>query len=163
MRIRRFLMLVIFIISVVDSTLVYAEKTENKWHTFEQFEAVYKRGGFNANEIKNLYLEYQIYQKDFIILDMKLKVKETYYSAKQLPESLVKRLVEAYRQANYPLLVQNGVQEQAMFFIDICTKDCSGHFAGYEWAAINDAQYVYECHGPSPSFSKGCELYLNGY
>ena len=41
-----------------------------------------------------------------------------------------------------------------------CTKDCSGHRAGYEWSkrkgGVDAASW-------SPSFNKGAALYKNGY
>lgn len=41
-----------------------------------------------------------------------------------------------------------------------CTKDCSGHMAGYEWSrrkgGVDAASW-------SPSFNKGAALYKNGF
>jgi hypothetical protein len=40
-----------------------------------------------------------------------------------------------------------------------CTEDCSGHDAGYEWAANKGITDPYECSGNSTSFIEGCEAY----
>ncbi len=44
-----------------------------------------------------------------------------------------------------------------------CTKDCSGHMAGYQWAKIHNIQDPQECPiGPSNSFYEGCVSYAEG-
>ena len=45
----------------------------------------------------------------------------------------------------------------------VCTDDCSGHEAGYEWAAENGITDPYDCDGNSDSFIEGCEAYANEY
>lgn len=40
-----------------------------------------------------------------------------------------------------------------------CTEDCSGHEAGYEWAADEGVTDPDECGGRSDSFIEGCEAY----
>lgn len=40
-----------------------------------------------------------------------------------------------------------------------CTVDCSGHEAGYNWAADNDITDPNDCGGNSWSFIEGCEAY----
>jgi len=42
-----------------------------------------------------------------------------------------------------------------------CTGDCSGHNAGYEWAAEKGITDPSECGGKSESFIEGCEAYAN--
>lgn len=42
-----------------------------------------------------------------------------------------------------------------------CTEDCSGHEAGYEWAADNGISDPGDCGGNSDSFIEGCEAYAN--
>ena len=44
-----------------------------------------------------------------------------------------------------------------------CTDDCSGHSAGYEWAAENDITDPSDCGGNSQSFIEGCEAYGEAY
>lgn len=46
-----------------------------------------------------------------------------------------------------------------------CTQDCSGHEAGYDWAAENGIDDPYDCGGNSQSFIEGCMVYAeeNGY
>lgn len=41
-----------------------------------------------------------------------------------------------------------------------CTEDCSGHRAGYEWAAENGVTSQYDCAGNSQSFAEGCASYV---
>ena len=42
-----------------------------------------------------------------------------------------------------------------------CTDDCSGHEAGYEWAADKGISDPSDCGGNSESFIEGCEAYAN--
>ena len=42
-----------------------------------------------------------------------------------------------------------------------CTGDCSGHNAGYEWAADRGISSPEDCGGNSVSFIEGCEAYAN--
>lgn len=39
----------------------------------------------------------------------------------------------------------------------LCTEDCSGHEAGFQWAAEQDVTDPSECGGNSESFIEGCE------
>ncbi|RUW51669.1 hypothetical protein EOA32_15440 [Mesorhizobium sp. M1A.F.Ca.ET.072.01.1.1] len=41
-----------------------------------------------------------------------------------------------------------------------CTDDCSGHEAGYDWAARNDISDERDCDGDSQSFNEGCQAYV---
>jgi len=41
-----------------------------------------------------------------------------------------------------------------------CTKDCSGHRAGYEWSQRKGGQYAASW---SPSFNNGAALFKNGF
>jgi hypothetical protein len=40
-----------------------------------------------------------------------------------------------------------------------CTRDCSGHQAGYEWAEDNGITDMDDCEGNSQSFIEGCQAY----
>lgn len=40
-----------------------------------------------------------------------------------------------------------------------CTQDCSGHQAGWDWAADNGITSPYDCGGTSQSFTEGCMAY----
>jgi len=40
-----------------------------------------------------------------------------------------------------------------------CTKDCSGHKAGYAWAEKKGIETVEGCGGKSNSFTEGCQVY----
>ncbi len=42
-----------------------------------------------------------------------------------------------------------------------CTEDCSGHEAGYEWAADIGITDPDDCDGNSNSFIEGCKAYAN--
>lgn len=41
-----------------------------------------------------------------------------------------------------------------------CTGDCSGHNAGYNWAAEKGIDNPLNCGGNSKSFIEGCETYV---
>ncbi|MGX5805345.1 hypothetical protein ACWGS9_29525 [Bradyrhizobium sp. Arg314] len=41
-----------------------------------------------------------------------------------------------------------------------CTDDCSGHEAGYDWAARNDITDERDCDNDSRSFNEGCQAYV---
>lgn len=41
-----------------------------------------------------------------------------------------------------------------------CTDDCSGHEAGYDWAARNDIADERDCDADSRSFNEGCQAYV---
>jgi hypothetical protein len=43
--------------------------------------------------------------------------------------------------------------------VGLCTEDCSGHDAGFEWAKDNDITDASDCGGKSQSFIEGCEAY----
>lgn len=42
-----------------------------------------------------------------------------------------------------------------------CTEDCSGHDAGWEWAAQNDVTDASDCYGQSTSFEEGCVAFAD--
>lgn len=43
-----------------------------------------------------------------------------------------------------------------------CTKDCSGHVAGYKWAEQRKVSTAFGCpHGNSKSFYEGCLTYVH--
>lgn len=50
--------------------------------------------------------------------------------------------------------------DELSFLGSPCTKDCSGHRAGYEWSHRRGGQ---DAASWSPSFNKGAWLYKNGY
>jgi hypothetical protein len=41
-----------------------------------------------------------------------------------------------------------------------CEDDCSGHFAGYEWAEENNINNEEDCSGNSQSFIEGCKSFV---
>ncbi|MCA9361200.1 hypothetical protein KC845_01435 [Candidatus Kaiserbacteria bacterium] len=41
-----------------------------------------------------------------------------------------------------------------------CTKDCSGHEAGYNWAMKNNIMWKSECPNTSKSFNEGCKAWV---
>lgn len=42
----------------------------------------------------------------------------------------------------------------------ICTEDCSGHQAGYDWAEDNGITDESDCNGNSNSFNEGCQAWV---
>lgn len=42
----------------------------------------------------------------------------------------------------------------------LCTEDCGGHDAGFEWARDNGITDESECSGNSDSFIEGCQAYV---
>jgi hypothetical protein len=42
-----------------------------------------------------------------------------------------------------------------------CTDDCSGHEAGYDWAADRGISDLDDCGGNSNSFIEGCQAYVD--
>lgn len=45
--------------------------------------------------------------------------------------------------------------------IHVCTTDCSGHIAGFEWAKSNDVWKHEKCVGYSNSFVEGCRIFVD--
>jgi len=48
---------------------------------------------------------------------------------------------------------------QQSFYGYLCSDDCSGHEAGYNWAAENGISDPSQCGGNSQSFIEGCEAF----
>lgn len=42
----------------------------------------------------------------------------------------------------------------------LCTSNCEGTIAGYQWAEQNRVDEPWDCGGDSVSFRKGCHAYL---
>ncbi len=57
------------------------------------------------------------------------------------------------------LLLLSAPSLAAEFKGSPCTKDCSGHKAGYAWAEKKGITDPDDCRGRSESFVKGCRLY----
>ena len=49
--------------------------------------------------------------------------------------------------------------DELTFFGSPCTKDCSGHLAGYKWAKRKGT--LSRSNGPSNSFNNGTEIAIN--
>jgi hypothetical protein len=43
----------------------------------------------------------------------------------------------------------------------LCTKNCSGHKAGWKWAKTRGVNSTTGCTSRSPSFTGGCEIAVN--
>ena len=56
-------------------------------------------------------------------------------------------------------LSPHTVKAQQSFYGYVCTDDCSGHEAGYNWAAENGVTDPTQCGGNSQSFIEGCEAF----
>ena len=50
--------------------------------------------------------------------------------------------------------------DELSFLGSQCTKDCSGHRAGYEWSQRKGGRVAQSPF--SPSFNKGSQLYVDG-
>lgn len=59
-------------------------------------------------------------------------------------------------------LVQTRQQAAPLFCGYQCTKDCSGHEAGYRWAQRKALTSRRHCSGNSQSFIEGCLAYVEG-
>lgn len=53
----------------------------------------------------------------------------------------------------------NDNQKKSTFKGYSCTGDCSGHKAGYDWAAKKGIHNSGDCGGKSRSFIEGCKAY----
>lgn len=58
------------------------------------------------------------------------------------------------------ILSENQLDELA-FFGRKCTKDCSGHMAGWQWERKHKKGYVHNTK--SPSFNNGTEIAVNQF
>ncbi len=47
------------------------------------------------------------------------------------------------------------------FYGRTCTKDCSGHRAGWNWARRKNVDNDTDCASSSNSFSGGCEVHVS--
>lgn len=54
---------------------------------------------------------------------------------------------------------KNDNQKESTFKDYSCTSDCSGHKAGYVWAAKKGINSPDDCGGKSSSFIEGCKAY----
>lgn len=54
---------------------------------------------------------------------------------------------------------KQGEAGRERFLGSRCTQDCSGHEAGYYWAADNDISDPDDCTGDSQTFVEGCQEY----
>lgn len=58
------------------------------------------------------------------------------------------------------LLAASSASAQDRWFGgNLCTDDCSGHRAGYEWAKRKGIRSTLDCGGNSLSFKEGCRTY----
>jgi hypothetical protein len=57
-------------------------------------------------------------------------------------------------------MVYDGLTHTQRFLGVVCTKDCSGHKAGYAWAEANSDEDTDACENPTKSFQEGCEIYF---
>lgn len=69
-------------------------------------------------------------------------------------------IVAVYRGATQPPPQQTAQTYQPLQFRGYaCTQDCSGHQAGYDWAAAHGIDEPENCGGRSQSFIEGCRAY----
>lgn len=60
------------------------------------------------------------------------------------------------------IVVSSSAHADGTFAGYLCTQDCSGHEAGYEWADGHGITDPNDCGGNSQSFIEGCMAYANG-
>lgn len=53
-----------------------------------------------------------------------------------------------------------GAATQQTFHGYVCSQDCSGHKAGYSWAARKQIKNESQCRGNSRSFVEGCKIFV---
>jgi hypothetical protein len=56
-----------------------------------------------------------------------------------------------------------GQSYVSMHGTEDCSKDCSGHEAGYRWARRKGIKEPDECGGRSRSFIEGCQAYARDF
>lgn len=61
------------------------------------------------------------------------------------------------------MLLVPGAVAAAEFHGYPCTKDCSGHKAGYDWAKKKNITDPADCHGRSQSFVEGCRAFTQNF
>lgn len=94
-------------------------------------------------------------------LDKARSEEDLSYVSESRDEDLAQEAAYGYYAADEGASVSEGAdQEEARTFNGYtCTEDCSGHEAGYEWAAENGISDPGDCGGNSNSFIEGCEAY----
>jgi len=85
------------------------------------------------------------------IMVIGLLAASTYWVNKSTENSL------AERNLKYPNLEFQQAMDEAKF---VCTTDCSGHKAGYDWAKGKGLKELEECGGKSQAFKEGCLAYV---
>lgn len=55
---------------------------------------------------------------------------------------------------------QEYVKSKYYFYEYKCVDDCSGHYAGYDWAEKKGITNEEDCVGDSQSFVEGCKVYV---
>ena len=70
------------------------------------------------------------------------------------PSPIDEELYETAQENAVANLASSSYEEQGSAYG--CTTDCSGHEAGYAWAAENSVTDASECRGSNVSFTEGC-------
>lgn len=109
---------------------------------------------FSAAKLKRLELE-----------TMQLKSKAT-VQLLTVSENVKSRLFDAIDTMKM-VYFWNGREEHNLgtsysFLNYPCSQDCSGHYAGYKWSAVNNISHSADCINQSTSFERGCNLFING-
>jgi hypothetical protein len=55
----------------------------------------------------------------------------------------------------------NELLTELTFYGSPCTKDCSGHRAGWNWSNFYSVNNPEQCNGSSDSFNKGCNIAIS--
>lgn len=58
----------------------------------------------------------------------------------------------------HEIITDESLVEQLHFYHSRCTKDCSGHNAGWRWARAHSVKNTNQCKSHSQSFNNGCSI-----
>lgn len=130
--------------------------------------------GFDSHE--NMYsaltresmLINHLLMEKVLILKLEAKKNKVVENSKLLTISEIERSLIANAVKSIELetywddYAEYNIRTQYKFLDYECSTDCSGHIAGYEWAAVNAASHSADCSNHSESFKRGCNLYVNG-
>lgn len=134
-------------------------KIENAWSS-ERFEIFSKLDRLFPSRTSNQQESSRWLTQALDKLHTKYLRSEPYVSLARRKKELGQQLEALKAHTKKTLDVQEEQLDELTFRGSQCTKDCSGHRAGYEWSkrkgGVDAASW-------SPSFNKGAALYKNGY
>lgn len=122
----------------------------------------------NSRDMEDLYREFpdmRPSEKDRLVEKLRSetdRIEEQEFD-RSLKEDRVQRINELRRILTTveSHLMQKSYKKQPTTFKERpCTVDCSGHKAGYDWAAKKGINNPDDCGGKSSSFIEGCKAYV---